>query len=276
MKKIVISLLLAFFTSASFASDSAPRPQRIISLAPSMTEIIFSLGLGDRLVGVTSFCDYPPEAEKKARIGGMSNPSLEAIVSLKPDLVVMTMDGNPREVEARLRSLGIRTYVWKARAIAELAGAIRDLAGVLDVRARGETLAKDIEQKLGSFKKPAAARSSGKKTVFIVWPEPLVLAGPGTAIDDAITILGMRNIAGEARTTYPRYSLEEVVRAEPEVLFIGKGKGMDMHAVAKGLLKKLAQVPAVKNGKVCYVSDLLYRLTPRTLSGIEELATCVQ
>ena len=89
-----------------------------MSLAPSMTEILFAMGLGDNIVGVTSFCDYPEEAKKKPKIGGMSNPSLEAVVSLKPDIVVMTTDGNPKEFEERLRSLKITTYVFTARRLA--------------------------------------------------------------------------------------------------------------------------------------------------------------
>jgi iron complex transport system substrate-binding protein len=114
------------------------------------------------------------------------------------------------------------------------------------------------------------------KVLYIVWPEPLLVAGPGTAIDDAIALLGMNNAAAGARTAYPRFSIEELIRQAPEVVFIGKGSGMDMQAVSQGILKKLATVPAVRNNKVCYVSDSLYRLGPRVVQGIEELAACIK
>jgi ABC-type hemin transport system substrate-binding protein len=102
----------------------------------------------------------------------------------------------------------------------------------------------------------------------------LIVAGPGTAIHDAITLLGMENAAARAMTSYPRYSIEEVIRGAPDVLLIGKASGMDMREVSQGILKKLALVPAVENGKVCFVGDNLYRLGPRVVRGIEELAAC--
>jgi iron complex transport system substrate-binding protein len=257
-------------------AQAAEAPKRIVSLAPSTTEILFSLGLGERIVGVTSFCDYPEEAKAKPKIGGMSNPSLEAIVSLKPDIVVMTTDGNPKEVEERLRSLKIRTYIFRARRLYELSDGIRDLGAAVGAKEKADPLAKDIEEALTEFKNRKSGARIQKKILFIVWPEPLIVAGPGTAMDDAIKLLGHENIAGTAKAAYPKYSIEEVIREAPDFLFIGKGSGMDMRAVSQGILNKLASVPAVRNGKVFYVSDGLYRLGPRVIQGIEELAECLK
>jgi len=273
---IFIVLVLSFFGVAHAAESTSP-PRRIISLAPSTTEMLFALGLGDRIVGVTTFCDYPEEAKAKAKIGGMSNPSLEAIVTLKPDLVLMTMDGNPREVEERLRSMNIKTFVFTARTLAELPQGIREMGAAVGVRDKADVLAKEIESAImptGSRVKGQRLKTS-KKVLFIVWPEPLIVAGPGTAIGDAIDLLGLENTAAQTKTTYPRYSIEEVIRQAPDVLFIGKGSGMDMRTVSKGILKKLSSVPAVKNGAVCYVGDSLYRLGPRVVQGIEELEKCL-
>jgi len=273
---IAMLTLLLLLTCSAMASEPASSPKRIISLSPATTEILFGLGLGDRIVGVTSFCDHPPEAKRKAKIGGMSNPSLESIVELKPDMVVMTTDGNPREVDDRLRSMSLKTYVWTARTIAELPGGIRDLAAAMGVAQRGETLAKEIEEGIDRFRNRRPGTGSQKKVVYIVWPEPLLVAGPGTAIHDAIALLGLENVAGHAPSSYPRYSIEELIRSSPDVLVIGKGAGMDIRTVSQGILKKLASVPAVKHGKVCYVSDNLYRLAPRVIQGIEELSACVR
>ncbi len=258
------------------AAEPASPPKRIISLAPSVTEILFELGLGENIVGVTSFCDYPEEARTKPKIGGMTNPSLEAIVSLRPDIVVMTTDGNPKEFDERLRLMGIRTYVVKARRLDELPGGIRDMATVLGVRERGEALANDIETSLTKFGSRTGSQGGGKKVLFIVWPEPLIVAGPDTVINDAITLLGYVNIAGTAKTAYPKYSLEEVMYQAPDIIGIGKGSGMDMHAVSKGILKRMGPVPAVQNGSICYMGDGLYRLGPRVVPGIEELASCLK
>jgi iron complex transport system substrate-binding protein len=262
-------------------ADSAPPPKRIVSLAPSTTEILFALGLGDRVVGVTSFCDYPEEAKKKPKIGSMSNPSLEAILLLKPDIVVMTMDGNPKEVEERLRSLEITTYVFTARRISELPQGIREMGKALQVEEKADKLAREMEARIAKLtmdkKSSLVSRPSSlrKKVLFIVWPEPLIVAGPGTAIDDAITLLGYENIASRTRTTYPKYSMEEVIHRAPDVIFIGRGWGMDMQAVSQGLLQKMASVPAIKSGSVFFVGDGLYRLGPRVVKGIEELSACL-
>ncbi len=263
--------LITFHLSLITAVYAEP-PKRIISLAPNITEILFAMGLGDRIVGITNFCDYPEEAKKKQKIGGMSNPSLEAVVSLKPDIVVMTTDGNPKEFEERLHSLKIRTYVFKARRLLELPGGIRDLGTPLGVKNKADELAKEIEVKINKL--AVGKNTKLRKILFIVWPEPLIVAGPGTAIDDAITVLGYENIASKAKASYPKYSIEEIIRQSPDVIFIGRGH-VNMEEVSKGLLKRLAIVPAVKNGSVFYVSDSLYRLGPRVIKGIEEIADCL-
>jgi iron complex transport system substrate-binding protein len=279
MKRLFIIIVICGLSSSVFAKELASSPRRIVSLAPSTTEILFALGLGDRIVGVTSFCDYPEEAKKKPKIGGMSNPSLEAVITMKPDLVVMTTDGNPKEFEARLRSLKIRTYVFTARRISELPQGIREMGKALQVKEKADKLAREIEvaiKRLGVRSQESEVRRRDKKVLFIVWPEPLIVAGPGTVMDDAVRLLGYENIAGSAKAAYPKYSIEEVIREAPDFLFIGKGSGMDMRTVSQGILKKLTSVPAVKNGAVFYVSDNLYRLGPRVVAGIEELAECLK
>jgi iron complex transport system substrate-binding protein len=276
---IILSLILSASSLTSAAEPASP-PKRIVSLAPSMTEILYALGLGENIVAVTTFCDYPEEAKKKPKIGGMSNPSLEAVVSLKPDIVVMTTDGNPKEFEERLRSLKVHTYVFQARRLSELPQGIRELGAALGVRSRADALADTIEAGIkrlstGPPSSPVASPSPRKKVLFIVWPEPLIVAGPGTVIDDAVTLLRYQNIAARAKTAYPKYSIEEVIHQAPDVIIIGKGH-VNMKEVSQGVLKRMSSVPAVKNGSVCYVSDRLFRLGPRVIQGIEELSECLK
>jgi iron complex transport system substrate-binding protein len=280
MKNLFIIVALVFGISCCAFAGTASPPKRIVSLAPNMTEILFALGLGDNIVGVTTFCDYPEEAKKKPKIGGMSNPSLEAVVALKPDIVVMTTDGNPEEFDERLRSLKVRTYISQARRLADLPQGIRELGAALGVRERADALADKIA---AGIRRPAGPRSASlsppsapKKILFIVWPEPLIVAGPGTVIDDSITLLGGKNLAATAKTAYPKYSIEEAIHQAPDIILIGKGTGMDMQEISQGILQKLATVPAVKNGKVCFMSDSLFRLGPRVVKGIEELSECLK
>ncbi len=277
MKKLLILFLISYFSFPIF-TYAGELPNRIISLSPNITEILFAMGLGDKIVGVTNFCDYPEEVKKIPKIGGMSNPSLEAVVSLKPDIVVMTTDGNPKEFEERLRSLKIRTYVFKARRLSELPLGIRELGLALDVKDKAEILAKEIEGTMNKVVHSSLIThhsSLKKKVLFIIWPEPLIVAGPGTLIDDVITLLGAENIAAKAKTSYPKYSIEEIIRQSPDVIFIGKGH-TDIKKVSENLLKRIALVPAVKYNAVCYMSDSIYRLGPRVVQGIKEMAICLK
>jgi iron complex transport system substrate-binding protein len=292
MRKPFITIF--FIVSLCLLSQAARAgtiPDRIISLAPNITEILFALELGNHIVGVTNFCDYPAEAQDKPKVGGMSNPSLEAVVSQHPDIVILTTDGNQKEFEEKLRSLHIKTYVFKARRITELPQGIRELGRALGVQEKADSLAQEIERSMNIFKKsqlyspphpPLKGEgrtpkrgTEGKKLLFIIWPEPLIVAGPGTAIDDIITLLHGDNIASRARVAYPKYSVEEIIRQAPDYIFIGKGHE-NVKEISQGLLKKIALVPAVRTGAVCFVSDTLYRLGPRIVNGIEEMAQCIR
>ena len=274
MKKIWVvafAIIIVLFSQASYSL--AEPPKRIISLAPNLTEILFKIGLGERIVGVTQFCDYPQEAGKKPKVGGMSNPSPEAVVSLKPDVVVMTTDGNPKEFEERLRSLKIKTYLFKAQRLSELPRAIRDLGTAMEAKENADILADRIENTLRSLQDKKNARP--QKVLFIIWPEPLIVAGPGTAIDDSINLLGHMNIAAKTKMSYPKYSLEEVIRQSPDVIFIGMGHA-EVKEISQGLLKRIGRVPAVRNHKVFFLTDSLYRLGPRVIQGIQEMAECLK
>ncbi len=266
MLRVFLMVLMLFITVPA----GAETPKRIVSLAPQITEILYALDLGDNIVGVTTFCDYPPEAREKPKIGGMSNPSLEAVVSLEPDIVVMTTDGNPKEFKARLETLRIKHYVFTARRISELPDAIRDVGAALGVKERADEFAGELQGTLNGFKDKKTGASL--RVLFIVWPEPLVVAGPGTAVGDAIELLGHENIAAEARLNYPKYSLEEVLRQAPDAILIGGMGQEDMRNVSVGLLNRLKNTSAVREGRVYYMGDGLFRLGPRVVDGIEEMA----
>lgn len=289
MKKLILLILIVNF-SVSNSLSAAGIPDRIISLAPNVTEILFAIGAGDRIVGVTSFCDYPPGAKRKPKVGGMSNPSLETVVALEPDIVILTPDGNQKEFDERLRSLKIKTYVFRVRRLSELPQGIKDLGVAVGSKDKAEKLAEETERATNNFKtrrqgpnplSPAPGRvgmggvAVKQKVLFIIWPEPLIVAGPGTAIDDAITLLGCENVASGAKVRYPKYSIEAIIRQAPDLIFIGKGHA-NMKEVSESLLKRMAGVPAVRKGAVFFVSDNLYRLGPRVVRGIEEMDECLK
>jgi iron complex transport system substrate-binding protein len=253
----------------------AASPERIVSLAPNVTEILYDLGVENRIVAVTDYCDYPPGARTKPKVGGFANPSLEAIVELRPDWVVMTEDGNPQVLERRLRTLEIRTYIFKARRIKDLAQEIRAMGRILGVGTAADSRADWIEtriRRIGEGRVTASRRWVGK-AIFIVQPTPLIVAGKGTTIDDAFTILGIDNIAAAGKTNYPKYSLEEFIRLRPDTLFFGRGRGMEERV--KPLIQRLSTLDAIRSGNVFFIGEAIYRLGPRIVSGLEEMAVCL-
>jgi iron complex transport system substrate-binding protein len=262
-----------FFLLISCPAQAAP-PQRIVSLAPNITEILFDLGLGKQIVAVTTYCDYPREALSKPKIGGFANPSLETIVTTHPDLVMLTEDGNPQEIAGKLKKLGIKTYVFRAKSIEELPEAVRQLGLFLDIGKRADKKARTMQAQLDRFKSETAKRSplNKPKALFVIQPEPLIVAGSKTAMDEAMGLLGLKNIAG-ASVHYARYSLEETLRQQPQILFIGKSKGMEEDV--KKLLKRLGRLDAVENDKVYIIRETLYRLGPRIIAGLNEMKTAV-
>jgi iron complex transport system substrate-binding protein len=266
----LIFLILSFLVLPAAALGGPPA--RIISLAPNITEILYDLGLEQRVVAVTSYCNYPPRVEEKPRVGGFSNPSLESIVAMRPDLVIMTDDGNPKEISERLKKLGISFYVFRAARLSELPGELRKLGTFLGAKDRAARAAKRIEKTLRQYRNWAgkSSREGVRKVLFIVQPDPLIVAGPGTAIDDSLKLLGARNIASDAGARYPKYSFEEVVHRSPDIIFIGQGHRADENV--RGLLRRWNVLEAVQKGRVYYISDSLFRLGPRIVDGIREMA----
>lgn len=263
-----VVMFLWTFTGTAF---SAP-PERIVSLAPSVTEILYDLGLGDRIAAVTTFCDYPPQAIDKPKIGGYANPSIEAIIATNTDLAVMIDDGNPMGIRDRLKKLNINTYVFRAKRLTELPQGIRDLGIALGIKDRAFQRADEIEKEIRKYERKVQKSPPHyfkKKALFIIQPEPMIVAGPGTVIDDALKLLGLQNIASDAGLPYLKYSIEEVIRRSPDVIFMGQGPMT--RQTSKGILRRLGSLDAVKKGRVHYTSESLYRLTPRTISGIEEI-----
>jgi ABC-type Fe3+-hydroxamate transport system substrate-binding protein len=192
---------------------------------------------------------------------------------MKPDMVVLTDDGNPREIEQRLRKLGIHTYVFRAKRLDDLTHEIRAMGTALQIRDRAERLAERIDRVIRRYAKTSlhSLARFPRKILFVVQPDPLMVAGPGTAIDDVLKLLGLQNIVVNAQTEYPRYSLEEVIRQAPDVIFIGMSSG-DMKAQSRRLLKRLSHLEAVRKGRVYYIGDPLFRMGPRITDGISEIA----
>ncbi len=250
-----------------------PQPVlRIVSLAPSLTETIYALGLQDRLVGDTDFCDYPPDAQKKTKVGGAINPSLEQIVALRPDLVLVTKSLNLLETVHALDSLGISSYGTDPHTVRDIISSTQRLAEVLGVPEAGTAVGADLERHLADLQQRLNGLPS-RRVLFIVWSDPLISIGKSTFIADAMRLAGATSIVDSAQD-WPQMSLEEVVRLQPDFLVFAAS-----HSEAgQNDFDVLAQRPgwrgldAVRNRHFAVISDAVNRPAPRIVSAIEDLA----
>jgi iron complex transport system substrate-binding protein len=250
-----------------------PQPvQRIVSLAPSLTETVYALGLQDRLVGDTDYCDYPPDAQKKTKVGGAINPSLEQIVALRPDLVLVTKSLNLIETVHSLDSLGISSYGTDPHTVKDIVSSTERLAGVLGASEAGATLGADLERHLADLQQ----RLSGappRRVLFIVWSDPLISVGKGTFIADAMRLAGATSIVDSAQD-WPHMSLEEVVRLQPDFLVFAASHSESGQSDFDVLAERPGWrgLDAVRNRRFAVISDAVNRPAPRLITAIEDLA----
>jgi iron complex transport system substrate-binding protein len=247
-------------------------PSRIISLAPSLTETVYALGVEDRLVGDTDYCDYPPDARTKPKVGGVINPNLEQIVALRPDLVLLAKEGNLLETANALDTLGIPTYATDIHTIDQILTSTQKLADVLNVSEEGKAIAGDLRHRLDTLQ----TKLSGvppRRVLFIVWPEPPMSVGKNTFIADALRRAGAVSIV-DSNQDWPQVSLEEMALLQPDDLIFAPS-----HANSAGSdFDSLANRPgwdildAVRNRRYAVVSDGIVRPAPRIVSVIEDLA----
>jgi iron complex transport system substrate-binding protein len=203
------------------ASVRAAAPARIVSTSPSITEALFALGLGDRVVGVSAFCRFPPEVLKLPKVGTFLKPDAELIAGLQPDLVVVHELSTG--IDRKLRSLHIPFVVVDRGTLASVFSSIRQIAAGAGVAARGDLLVADIERRLQTVRR-AGASAPHPRVLFIIGRNPgtltdLVAVGPGSYINDLIEIAGGKNVlAIGGQPEYPRISMETVLRLDPDVI----------------------------------------------------------
>jgi iron complex transport system substrate-binding protein len=246
--------------------------QRIVSLAPSLTETVYALGLQERLVGDTDFCDFPADAKKKPKVGGAINPSIETIVSLHPDLVLVTKSLNRLDTVHALAGLGIPSYATDPHTVDDIISSTRHLADLLGASEVGSVIAKDLERRLADTHQRIASLSP-RRVLFVVWHDPLMSVGKGTFISDTLLHAGAVSIV-ESSQDWPRISLEEVVHQQPEFLIFA-----ETHSeAAPPAVEALANLPgwrildAVRNHRFALVSEAINRPAPRIVDVIEDLA----
>ena len=251
---------------------------RIVSLAPNLTETIYALGLEDKLVGDTDYCDTPPAAKSKPHVGSVLSPNLEAIIALHPDLVLAAANtANREETVASLDHLRIPTYASDPRTVNQMIESVARIADVAGAGLEGRALATRLRERLDTLKAKLADVPLAH-VLFVVWEDPLVTIGQNTFIADALLRAGAESVI-VSKQDWPQISIEEVVRLQPEYIVMPTTHGeADDERSAEDQLKKMRERPvwralrAVQAGHVLTVSDEVIRPSPGLIDVIEQLA----
>lgn len=246
--------------------------RRIVSLAPSLTETVYALGLQDRLVGDTDYCDYPADAAKKHKVGGAINPNMEEIAAVKPDLVLVVKSLNKLETVRALEQLGIPVYSADPHTVKGVLDSMKKLSEVLGAEDVGMALDEKLEGRLASLR-AKTGRVPPKQVLFVVWTEPLMSIGRKTFIADVLEYAGATSVV-DSKQDWPQFSLEEAVRLQPEFLIFASSHSEavknDVDALA--LKPGWSIMEAIKQRKIAIVSDAINRPGPRIVDAVEELA----
>ena len=250
-------------------------PKRIVSMAPSITEMLFALGLDKEIVGVTDFCNYPEAALTKHRIGGFVNPSIEKIVSLKPSLILGIRDGNRMDTVHRLNDLGFSVYVVDPTGFDGVVKTIENIGEIVRRRDESREITRNMTKKKEVVVK--LTQSLPKPKVFFqVGYSPIVTVGRGSLGDDLIRLAGGRSISENESGNYPLYGIETIVSKAPEIIIMSS---MDSKKDYLNLIKmwqSWKNLPAVKTNAIHVVdSNLVDRPTPRVVEGLGVVAKII-
>jgi iron complex transport system substrate-binding protein len=272
---LAVLLLLAAPASALGVRDMLGRsltlpapPERIVSLDPSVTELIFAIGGGARLAGVTDYCDYPAAARAKPRVGDLVAPNLESIIALRPDLVIATTEGNSQETVAALERLGVRVYLTTASRLGDVVALIERIGELTGRVAAAAALRDRLERRVEAVRR-AVAGLPRPRVLYVLWPDPLLVPGRGTLLGELIAVAGGESVTASDPTVYPRLSLEAVVARRPDVVIVADHGG----GAPAERWNALGALPAARAGRMYSVDgNLLHRHGPRIADGVEALA----
>lgn len=249
--------------------ELSKNPERIISTAPNLTEIIFAIDADDFLVGRTSFCNYPAEVNKIDVIGDMLHLNFEKIVDLKPDLIFMTVEGNTKEIYDKLKGLGIQIYVTNPRSLRDILKTIKNMGIILNRKEKADSLVNSIEE---SLIEESSKNFERQKVIFVVSFSPLIVAGKNTFINEILEVVNLENIAPKSSiSAYPMISREEVLNQNPDVIIL-PSSDYTIDNILR-VYPEWASLNAIKNKKIIYVDqDLFFRPGPRFIDAIKYLS----
>jgi iron complex transport system substrate-binding protein len=250
-------------------------PQRIVSLAPSNTEVLFALGLADMVVGVTDYCNYPPEAKEKPSIGGFSTPNIEQVVALSPDLI-LAASIHQKQIIPQLEARGMTVFALAPKTLNEVLETITLVGEITDKKEEASRLVTGMGSRIKAItdKTNNLPEAQKPRVFYVTWHDPLKTAGSGTLQDELIRTAGGINVAGNL-SGYAGISLEAVIAANPEVIIagVGMGTGADAPLQFAKTEPRLRDTDVRQHDRVYAIDvDLVGRTGPRIVDALEQLA----
>ncbi|MBM4137966.1 MAG: cobalamin-binding protein [Nitrospira sp.] len=262
----------------SFVDDTgrklslAKTPVRIVSLAPSITEMLFAIGAGAQVAGVTQFCDFPPDVSTKPKIG-YANPNLESLVALQPDLVLAPKEFLKSDLLASLDNLRIPLFIFSGQTVEDIFSHIQLIGRMTDHQAEAAALAVEMRRQIATV----TQRVQGQppvRVLYVLNSQPLITVGPGSFIDQLIGLAGGLNVAAPSAVPYPRLSMETVLAEDPEVLMFPVGPAEGISESEQQAWWQWSSLSAIKHARTHQIpADLLNRPGPRIGQALEHLAT---
>jgi len=275
---LVVFIARRIVPEGTKAADSPKTPQRIVSLSPNLTEILFALGLGDKIVAVSNNCDWPVEAKAKPKVGTFWQPNTEAIIAVRPDLVVCETFDQQQQVAQTLKRTGLNVLSMSIESLDELYTAIMEIGDAAGCKLEAEQLVAYTKDQLDKIK--AISSSAEKvKVLWVVQNEPMRLAGVNTFVNEIIEMAGGQNAIAPTATQYPSVPTEEIIRCGAEVIIQAAMGTRDLpkqQAAAEKFWAGFTNLPAVKNKRIYVIDpDTVLRLGPRLPQGVQAVLKCL-
>ncbi len=262
--------------SVGFTATLPARPMRIVSTAPANTEILFAIGAGDQVVGDTTYCTYPPEADNRTKVGGFSPKTIstETILGLAPDLV-LTTGGFQQEMTAGLRAMKLSVLSYDAKTLAEIVHNVRQLGVVTGHAAEANALADRLVSRAEAVRKRSAnvPLDQRPRVLLLLGEEPLATAGPKSYTGEMLELAGGRNLFADTDQVYVPISEEEIIRRNPDAIVLWQ-MGEPLERVGRVARRPAWRgLTAVRENRLLHIDDdLLSRPGPRLFDGLEQLA----
>jgi len=253
-------------------------PQRIVSLSPSNTEIVYALGMGDKLVGNTTYCDYPAAAKDKPKIGGFSTVEVEKIVALQPDLILA---GNIHlaKVVPQLLNLGLPVFVLDPKNLTDVLNSITLASKVMNAQVKGRELVESMQDRIDAVKAKTVNLPDAQRvrTLLLIWHNPPMTVGPNTFIYELILLAGGTSVSKGMADGFPTMGLESIISADPQVVITtGMGGAINLTLEFVKNEPRLKDIPARVTGRVYEVNqDWTNRMGPRVVDGLEAIAKLI-